>query len=902
MNIKCFNFLIITRNVLKVFILFFTALFYCRTVSAQGIQVKNSKAVIIAQKVTQKIKIDGILNENEWKAVPVSDFTQRDPDEGDAPTEKTNVWVAYDKNNLYVAAKLYDSNPQKIDRTLSRRDANVESDWFYLALDTYHDKRTGFFFGINAGGSITDGTISNDATDFDASWDGVWYSAVNIDSTGWSLEMKIPFTQLRFEHSDKMEWGINFSRDIKRKSEADFFVMVPKTESGFVRYFATLTGLNGIAAKRRLELLPYIVQKAQYLVHDSSDPFYKGNQYQSSFGGDIKIGIGSNLTVDATINPDFGQAEVDPAVVNLSAFETFFEEKRTFFIEGSNIFDFGRGGTSTNFNFNFGVPNLFYSRRLGRNPQGRITKDYTHIDYPTDTRILAAAKLTGKIDNSISIGAVSAVTERTFAELENNGVHTSEEVEPLTHYGEVRVKKESTNGFSSLGMNFTSVNRDLSYKPLKDQLVKEAYTFGLDGWTFLDKDKDYVITGAFVGSYVGGSKKAIQLVQEEPFRYYQRPDAKPFRFDSNRTSLTGGYGRVVLNKQNGNVILNSAIGFVTPGFEYNDIGFQYWADKINGHFLLGYQWLDPGKIFRTVWLAGAHFREYDFDGNLLNSGVGFFSNFKFLNYYGFRPFFFYNFESTSKSLTRGGPLTTNPAGYSIRLSAYSDSRKDIVFNIGGRYQHDDLGGFNSSINFSFLWKPVSQLSFSIGPRYSREINATQWLQKYKDPTAVNTFGNRYVFAQLEQKTLSADIRLNWTFTPTLSLQIFIQPLFAVGHYNDFKELSAPSTKDYRIYGRNNNSSIEYNGSDDSYIVNPDKKNNAGHFTISNPDFNFKSLRGNLVLRYEVLPNSILFLVWTHGRVNFDNPGKFSLGNDFKSLWHSPADNIILLKFSYWINV
>jgi len=887
---------------LKIISLFLCFIVFGQINLAQNLKIINNNVIIVAHKVDEPIKIDGQLNENIWKGKPITGFTQLDPDEGKPATEKTNVWVAYDKDNLYIAAQLFDSHPENIDRSLTRRDVDIQSDWFYIGIDSYHDKRTGFYFGVNAGGSISDGTISNDATNFDGTWDGIWESSTKINKKGWALEIKIPFTQLRFEYSKEMQWGINFTRNIKRKNESDFFVMVPKKESGFVSHFAVLTGLNGISEKKRFELLPYIVQKAQYLVHDAGDPFYKGNQYKTSIGGNIKVGIGSNLTVDAAINPDFGQVEVDPAVVNLTAFETFFKEKRPFFIEGSNIFDFGRGGANNNFNFNFGVPELFYSRRIGRSPQGEITKNYSHADYPSDTRILAAAKLTGKLSNSISIGAVSAITEKTFARLENNGIHSKEEVEPLTHYGVFRLKNEFEDGYSSIGLNFTSVNRKLSYQPLKDILVKDAYTFGIDGWTFLDKDKEYVLTGSLVGSYVGGSKKALQVVQEKPYRYFQRPDSSPMRYDSNRTSLTGSYGRVMLNKQKGNLILNSAIGFVTPGFEYNDLGFQYWADKINGHFLLGYQWLQPGKVFRQVWISAAHFREYDFEGNLIGNGAGVFSNFRFLNYYGFRLFYFYGFESLNKSLTRGGPLTINPKGYRIRLSTYSDDRENTVIRINGSYKNDELGSFGSSIGLNVSWKPMPQLNLSFGPDFSRSINKIQWLDKYKDATAVKTFGNRYVFAQLEQKTVSANIRVNWTFTPKLSLQIFIQPLLAGGHYNDFKELSKPATKNFHIFGKDNNSSIVYDKNNDSYEVSPDKLNNAKSFSISNPDFNFKSLRGNLVLRYEILPGSVLYLAWTHGRVNEDNPGVFNFSRDFKNLWNSPADNVILLKFSYWIDV
>lgn len=870
-------------------------LFFFTILTARGVDSAKKVEAVKADKVN----VDGILNENVWKLTTVENFIQRDPAEGSPATESTKVWIAYDKNYIYIAAKLYDSHPELIDKSLSRRDSNVDSDWFIFYVDPYFDKKTGYYFGVNPGGSIMDGTIYNDGWD-DDSWDGIWKAKTSIDNEGWNVEVRIPFSQLRFNETEKMEWGINFSRTIKRKNEESYFVMVPKKESGFVSHFATLEGLNNIHVKQRVEVLPYIVRKASYLKHDSGDPFYKSNQYKTNIGADLKFSIGSNLNVDATLNPDFGQVEVDPAVVNLSAFETYFPEKRPFFIEGRDIFQFGYGGANNNWGFNFGIPTIFYSRRIGRSPQGE-TSDADFIDRPRETRILGAAKLTGKLDETWSIGALSSVTERTYAELNSNGKNSFEEIEPATHYGVFRTQKEFNDGKQGLGMIFTTVNRNLRTDNLESSISKDAYTFGTDGWTFLDENETYVLNGTFLGSYVHGSKEAMINIQERPYRYFQRPDAEKFKLDSNRTSLSGAYGRVMLNKQKGNWYVNSAIGFVTPGFEYNDLGLQYWSDKINGHIVGGYRWYEPDGIFRKKWLYLAHFRDYDFEGDILRNGVMTFINLQFMNYYSLNMNASYNWKSLSKGITRGGVMALNPNYFYANAYINSDSRKDIIVSFGGGFFRDGLRSHQWDVSLDLEIKPGSQLNITVGPSFSKSVENHQFVTNVDDPFASATLGVRSVFAKLDQEALSANIRLNWTFTPALSLQLFLQPLFVVGNYDAFNELSRPKSLDYAYYGENG-SSINYNSADETYTIDPDGSGKSEKFEISNPDFNFKSLRSNLVLRWEVLPGSIFYLVWTHDKMNFQNPGEFEMSRDFRNLMLEKPDNIFLMKFSYWFDI
>ncbi|MDP2039202.1 MAG: DUF5916 domain-containing protein [Ignavibacteria bacterium] len=845
------------------------------------------------------ILVDGKLDEGVWKNIPIDEFTQKDPKEGSPATQKTEVWIAYDDEYLYVAARLYDTNPELMDISLSRRDNYFPSDWFVFYVDPFNDKKTGNFFGINAAGTLVDGVLFNDSWD-DSSWDGVWEGKTTIDNSGWSLEMRIPFSQLRFKESDKMVWGINFTRKIKRNGESSYYVMVPKKESGFVSRFATLEGLNGIKPKQRLEILPYVVQKAQSLVHDKNNPFYKSNQYKTTIGADFKVGLSSSLNIDATINPDFGQVEVDPAVINLSAFESYFEEKRPFFIEGSNSFYFGIGGANNNWGFNFGWPELFYSRRIGHSPQGS-TSGADYVNSPTETRIIGAAKLTGKLDDVTTFGAVSAITERTFATLYNKGFQTAEQVEPLTHYGVLRAKREFNDGRQSLGFMMTSVNRGLNTASLESRLAKNAFTFGLDGYTFLDESKVYVLTGAFAGSYIHGTKEFLQNLQKRPYRYFQRPDATYMTYDPTRTSLGGWYGRLMLNKQEGNFYINAALGAVSPGFEHNDLGFQFMADRINSHLVLGYRWFETDGLFRTKRVYVSHAHSYDFEGNVISNFLWMRTDFEFENYWQLGGNGFYAFESTNKTSTRGGPIIKNPSGYSLSADISSDSRKKIVFEFSYNYEKDDLSAAASSYSLDANWKPSSQLSLSFGPSYQINNDTRQWVGNFTDVTATNTYGTRYVFANIDQKTLSANIRLNWTFTPTLSLQLFLQPLLAVGNYYNYKEVAKPKTLDLNEYGKNG-STIVYDNASGEYIIDPDGVGPANSFSVGNPNFNFKSLRGNAVLRWEAMPGSILYFVWSHDQQNYDDAGEFSFGRDLRNLWKSEGNNVFMVKFSYWLDM
>lgn len=849
-----------------------------------------------AVRINETVSIDGKLDESFWKSIqPITHFIQRDPDEGKYATEKTEVRLAFDDGALYVGARMYDSSPDSIIARLVRRDVDVTSDLFGFFIDPYYDRRSGYYFGVNAAGTLYDGVLYNDDWD-DDSWDGVWEGKVDVDSEGWVAEFRIPFSQFRFHKNNMNVWGVNFRRDIARKNEQTFFVYKPKNESGFVSRFADLVGINDINPPGTFEILPYATTRAEYTNPEPNNPFTNGSNYIPGLGVDFKVGIGTNFTLNATINPDFGQVEIDPAVINLGDVETFFSEKRPFFVEGSTIYQFGQGGARNYWGFNWSNPTLFYSRRIGRIPQGSLPS-YDYADKPDRTHILGAAKLTGKIEGNWNIGIIQALTSKETARLDNGGIKMRSEVEPYTYYGIIRAQKEINDGRQGIGFMATGTNRFFDDERLRNQINSSAYVFGFDGWTFLDSSKTWVLAGWTGLSHISGNETKILAVQQNSQHYFQRPDARSFSLDSNLTNLTGYAGRFVLNKQKGNFFFNSAFGFISPEFDNNDVGFLWRSDVINMHVGGGYFWTEQTSLYRYLETGGAIFRNYDYDGNITWEGIFHFGSIQFVNYYSLNWNFAYNPETVNNRRTRGGPLTLNPPGYQTHAYLSSDDRKDIVIG-GGFFSYKQPSySYNWELFTDISFHPASNVSITLSPFFAVNNEFSQWVGAYEDETAIHTFGKRYVFAKLDQKTFGSGIRLNWTFTPQLSLQFYAQPLISSGNYSDFKELAEPKTYNFNKYGEGGSTFDEVNG-----IADPDGDGPARPIEIGNPDFNFKSLRGNAVLRWEYLPGSVLYFVWTQTRTDFESDGMFRFGRSMSRLFNAKADNIFMVKFTYWFNI
>jgi len=840
------------------------------------------------------ITIDGVLSEAVWQTPGSGGFTQRDPRDGQPASERTSVWVAFDRDNLYVAARLADAEPDKIVGRLGRRDEAVESDWFDVGFDPYHDRRSGYYFGVNPFGSIEDGTLFNDE-DLDETWDGVWESAARIDDQGWAVEIRIPFDQIRFKRRDVQVWGVNFQRLIKRKNEEDHFAWVPKEQNGLVSNFAELTGLQGIASGRRLEVSPFALSRAMFSPAVPGDPFRTGREAGLGGGFDLKGGLSSNLTLDLSVNPDFGQVEVDPAIINISDEETYYREKRPFFIEGASIFNFGRGGPNVYRMFGWEDPGLFYSRRIGRSPQGRPSAP-GYFDAPDWTTILGAAKVTGKVGRDFNLGVISAATSREYADIDLAGARSTAEVEPFSHYGIARGLKEFGEGRSGLGFIATSVLRDVKAGALDDSLSRNALAFGVDGWTFLDKDRGWALAGWGALSTVHGSAAAMTALQRSSLHYFQRPDADWVEVDESATSLSGWAGRLYINKQKGNIVFNAAIGAMSPGFEANDLGYHNRGDMVNGHVEAGYRELQPGRLLRSWSVTGSYYRNYDFGWNRIGEYVYLDGKGQFLNYWTAAIHLDWEPPKYSHYLTRGGPMAFYPAGETIRLSLEGDDRKTFVLDGSVQYRYHPSGGYNYSFAAGLAWKPSPNFRLSIGPSYTWRYSEGQWVRSVADPLKTSTYGLRYVLSDIIQKTLPIETRISWTFTPRLSLQAYLQPYIAVGDFSAFKELRAARTFDFDYYG-DGDSTIAF--ADGVYTVDPDgAAGPAAAFTFADPDFSLKSLRGTVVLRWEYRPGSMLYFVWTQRRADYSDPGDFELWRDMGDLFRAPGENIFMIKFSY----
>lgn len=849
---------------------------------------------LLAIRADQPVAVDGVLDEAVWKTEGYSGFLQSDPNDGAPASEKTLVWIAYDEENLYVAAHLLDSDPGGIVSRLGRRDDEVESDWFIFTVDPYFDRRSGFIFAVNPAGSILDGTLFNDEGK-DMTWDGIWSWAARIGEDGWTVEIRIPYQQLHFKEKESYIWGVNFFRTIKRKNEVCSFAWVPKEESGFVSRFVPLTGIEGIRPRRLVEVLPFILGSARFSPAVEGNPFRTGEDYRGDAGLDLRASLKMNFSLNFTANPDFGQVEVDPAVINISDQETYYAEKRPFFIEGADIFRFGYGGANVIRNLGWRDPRFFYSRRIGRSPQGSASGPGS-VDSPEWTTILAAGKATGKIGNSWNLGLLGALTQREFATLEFEGDRTLQEIEPFTAYGAVRAQKEHKEGYQGIGFIATGLSRDFFSEEMKNRIPRSAFALALDGWTFLGPKRTWVVTGWFGGTVVSGEKSAITRLQTSSLHYFQRPDADYVEVDREATSLTGWAGRIFLNKQKGNFVFNAALGAISPGFNAMDLGYHSRGDAINAHIETGYRSFHPGKFWRTWSLILSTYRTYDFSGNKTDEYYNFTAQGQLLNYWSGTFDFSYDPSRYSHYLTRGGPMALYPSGIMRRLSFSSDNRKRLVFSLSAHYRtHPPYEGYNYSFDVGLRWKPGDNLSISVAPGYSWRLSEGQYITKVTDPLKTETFGVRYILSDIIQETVPIEIRINWTFTPRLSVQAYLQPYIGVGDYQRFKELVAARTFDFNYFGEGD-STIELN--DGIYTCDPDGPGPAEAFSFRDPDFNLKSLRGTVVLRWEYRPGSAMYFVWTQNRADYSHPGDFDFERDFEDLLQAPGDHILLFKINY----
>lgn len=819
---------------------------------------RATATVAQASRAGKAIVLDGRDDDEAWRTAQVIDaFRQFDPKEDAEPRFRTEARVVFDDRNLYVLVRMFDPHPDSILPLLARRDVRTESDQVKIVIDSYHDRRSGYEFATNPAGVKRDYLMSNDGNE-DDSWDGVWDVATSIDSLGWVAEFRIPLSQLRFAKADQHTFGFGIWRDIQRYGERDSWPLYRRNKAGLSSQLGELRGIDGIGTPRRLETTPYTVTKN--LSHPAAAGDF-GRQQLVSVGADVKYGLTSNMTLDATINPDFGQVEADPSVLNLTAFEQFYQERRPFFMEGQGIFQYNLScsdGTCSG---------LFYSRRIGRSPQ--LGGQYYDASNPQNTTILGAAKVTGRLSNGLSIGIIDAMTQREVGQGDKT-------IEPAANYAVVRLQQDLRKGNSGFGLMLTSTNRALDNWS-EDYLRRGAYTAGLDFRHRFHKN-EYEVSGYLAGSRVNGSATAIASLQQNSVHGYQRPDAG-LDFDPTATAMGGATMQLALNKQGGGKTrFFTGYTRTTPGFEINDLGFESRADQQSYSNWFQVAWQKPTRWYRSVSVNFNQWTVGNTAGQLTDLGGNINAHAQFTNQWWGHAGFNLNAlaGAVDDRVARGGPAVRQVYNRSGWFGVEGDRRLRVQpFFFGQGQFRDAAGSWNFGVSPEVAFRMASRMQARIGVSLTRSVNDAQWYGNVTDAAGAT----HYTFARLDQHVASLTSRFDFTATRTLSLQVYAAPFVATGAYRNWKELADPKA-------------ASYTGRYKAYAS-----------TSSLNDFNFKEFRSNTVVRWEYRPGSTLFFVWSQGRQQDGmNAGTFEASRDMRDLFKARPDNTFLIKASYWVSM
>jgi len=870
----------------------------------------------VARHRTSAIVIDGRLDEAAWAtATPISALRQYQPNEGAPASLPTDIRILYDDRAIYIGARMADPLGRAgVRAPRARRDQlldgngnngafnSLTSDKLLIVLDPFHNHLDQALFEVNPSG------VRGESFNGDDSWDPVWEAATQVDDGGWTAEVRIPYSQLRFSRDSVQNWGLQVWRYVDRLNERDMWSFRRQNESSGPAYYGHLDGIAAGRQPKQVEIMPYAVARAESKPAAPGDPYHSGRERQVSVGGDLKYLLTTNLTLDATINPDFGQVEVDPSVLNLSASETYYDERRPFFVAGSSAFSFG--GMNCYFCDNASSLGAFYSRRVGRPPQlaGTVSGQAAFADIPDNTSILGAAKVTGRTSNGYSIGILDALTDReTASYVKTAGAAESRQmVEPMANYFVGRVKKDFHEGATTVGGILTSTLRRIGDDSVAaDRLRSRATVLGAD-WVHTWKNREYRWMGSLVASDVGGTEQAMALTQRSSTHYFQRPDRRVIdggffgaRYDTTATVMRGWgvYTRVA--KEHGNWLWELAQSWRSPGFEVNDASYvsrtaYRW---MNGNIVR--QWLKPTSWYRNIFTSTGMNQEFNWDGLRTFQDLTAYYGMELPNYWRIRSFVIHNAAVDDDRLTRGGPVTMHDGYNYAHLQLSTDPRQVAVFDFTTNFAkglHD--GTIMRQLQPGIALKPRPSLYVQLAPTYQLSESSAQYVTTVTDPTATAFGGKRYVFGYLRTQTLSLETRVNWTFTPALTLQLYAQPFFASGDYQRFREFAAPRTLRKLDYGRDVGTIAR--SASGVYTVDPDGAGPAAPFTFGDPNFAARSLRGTAVLRWEYRPGSTVYFAWTQQRAGVGPEGSLDFGRDRAALGSDPADNVFLVKVNYWL--
>ncbi len=873
-----------------------TLLFFSARSNPADTTIERKK--YFTKRLSHAINLDGIPNDEAWNSVEWGgDFIQYQPNEGKAPSFPSQFKILYDDKFLYIAYQCFDNAPDSIAKRMSRRD-QFPGDWMEINIDSYHDLRTAFSFTLSVSGVRGDEFVSNDGDNWDGSWNPIWYSKTHVHDKGWSAEVKIPLSQLRYGNEKDKVWGIQVHRRLFRKEERSTWQYIPQNSGVWVSRFGELHGLKDIPTYKQVEIAPYVIMQADKYKKEPGNPFAKGLDGKIAAGVDGKFAVTNDLILDFTVNPDFGQVEADPSQVRIDGFQNFFPEQRPFFIESRNIFDYQLTGSQLGGDYDADL--LFYSRRIGSSPHGypnTIAGEY--VKYPQNTSILGAAKFSGKTKKGFSIGILESITQREMATIDKNGQRRKEMVEPLTNFFVTRLQKDFNGGQTIIGGIITGVNRE---QGLSDILHRSAYSGGLD-FVHLWKNRTWYIRGNVIFSHVKGTKEAIYNTQTAFEHLFQRPDADEVTLDPGRTSLTGTGGTVKFGKsagksgKHGEVFkFETGITYRSPSLELNDIGFMLTADEINQFTWAGLQFQKSFSIFRQARLNINHWAKWDGSGRFIFDFLNFNAHGTFKNNWQTGMGLSYNPYEISNNALRGSSALRRPPGMGINLYVNSDSRKKVFtginFNSNAGFENTVKGrGFSASV----IFQPLDALNINISGSYNY-----YWRRQdqFVDNISYNNT-TRSIVSSVKQKTLRFTARVNYNITPDLTLQYYGQPYITRPLYSNFAYVSNPMAKEYNdrfhVFTPNE---ISFNNGE--YLI--DENHDAiTDYSFGKPDFNFVQFRSNLIVRWEYKRGSELFLVWSQGSTadafnELDTPVFNSL---FDNAFGGDAGrNIFLVKWTY----
>jgi len=836
--------------------------------------------------VTPKPVIDGKLDDECWKQGNwAGDYHQFIPNEGAKPTYPTEMNLQYDDKNIYIAFRAFDPEPGKVHRYAGLRD-EIVGDMVGVNFDSYRDYRTGFEFTITAWGQKVDLVLFN-PSDWDFNWNAVWKGKVGLEDSAWVAEMEIPLNQLRYSKEDEQVWGMHTWRWIDRYQEESNWERQSKIGPGMLYNYGEFKGIRGLKKSHRLEIMPFVLGDLKTIEEVPGDPYTKnGRIWGGNLGLDAKIGVSSNFTVDLTVNPDFGQVESDPSVMNLTAFETFYEEKRPFFLEGLTIFD-----------YKFGQEKLFYSRRIGHQPSLGINPGPGHyVKSPDKTTIMSAAKFSGTTSKGLSVGLIQSVTANEFARITGpEGDETKQLVEPLTNYLVARIQKGYKAGNTMIGGMFTSTNRFIENNEL-EFLSNNAYTGGIDllhHWN----NKEFFVDAKFVGSYVDGSQESIRLLQESSARYYQRPGADYLNYDILKTSLSGLGGNIKVGKgSGGHWRYSTALSFLTPGLELNDMGYLRTADEIENTNEISYLITKPVSIFRAFYFGFEQRNSWNFNGTYLGSDGEVALSTEFKNQWSFSTQVAYHSKDIDTKILRGGFDMMMPSSMNFSARLKTDASKKTIASLAYIYQK---AGNNSASSFAIepavSIRPFSMLKVDVTATFEKNRDELQ----YVDTKVLTEPGRRYILGTINQETLGLTFRADLNLTPEFSVQYYGSPFISKGSYSELKRVTNPEASVY---------SDRFELFDDPQLVDGQYQlyDQDGEFpeyyTVSNPDFNFHQFRSNFVAKWEYRLGSFIYFVWSSDRTGSNPDSGSSFGESYRFLGDAFPENIFLVKLNYWFSL